>query len=116
LSAANWIPVGSGQGRLNPAVSAGTTHNYTPAGWGPAIDVLDIDASMGDATITGLAAGYNGQRVVVTQVGSSILTLAALGSSLPANQFRLPTDYTLLTNMSVQLQYSTGAGLWIAIP
>jgi hypothetical protein len=87
-----------------------------PTGWGPSVDVLDIDASMGNATITGLKAGYNGQRVVVTNVGTSVLTLAALGSSLPANQFRLPTDYTLLQYMSLQLQYSTGAGLWIAIP
>jgi hypothetical protein len=116
VSAANWIPVGSGQGRLNPTVAAGTTHNYEPTGWGPSVDVLDIDASMGNATITGLKAGYNGQRVVVTNVGTSVLTLAALGSSLPANQFRLPTDYTLLQYMSLQLQYSTGAGLWIAIP
>lgn len=113
---AGWIPLGSGQGRLNPMVAAGTTHNYTPTGWGPSVDVLDINASSGDATITGLLAGYNGQRVVVTNVGSSTLILAALGSSLPANQFRLPVDYYLLTNMSVQLQYSTGAGLWIAMP
>lgn len=116
VGAANWIPLGSGQGRLNPTVAAGTTHNYQPTNWGPSVDVLDIDASAGNATITGLKAGYNGQRVVVTNVGTSVLTLAALGSSLPANQFRLPTDYTLLQYMSLQLQYSTGAGLWIAIP
>ncbi len=117
-TAENWIPVGSGMGYLTAMVPAGTSHDLDPVGWGPAVDVLDIDISAGSAVVTGLAAGYNGQRVIVTPVngGANTLTLAALTGSAPANQFRVPADMTFPNNNSIQLQYSTGAGLWIVMP
>lgn len=116
--AANWIPVGSGQGYITAMVPAGTSHDLDPTDWGPAVDVLDVDISAGNATVTGLAAGYNGQRVVLTPVngGSNTLTLAALTGSAPANQFRVPADMIFLNNNSIQLQYSTGVGCWIVMP
>jgi hypothetical protein len=117
-SAANWIPVGSGQGYITATVPAGISHDLDPTDWGPAVDVLDIDISAGSATVTGLAAGYNGQRVVVTPVngGANTLTLAALTGSAPANQFRVPADMIFPNNNSIQLQYSTGVGCWIVMP
>lgn len=118
VSAADWIPQGSGQGYVTTSVPAGTSHDLDPVGWGPAVDVLDVDISAGNATVTGLRAGYNGQRVVLTPVngGSNYLTLAALTGSAPANQFRVPADMIFPNNNSIQLQYSTGVGLWIVMP
>ena len=117
-SAANWIPVGSGQGYITATVPAGISNDLDPTDWGPAVDVLDIDISAGNAVVTGLAAGYNGQRVVVTPVngGANTLTLAALTGSAPANQFRVPADMIFPNNNSIQLQYSTGVGCWIVMP
>lgn len=116
--ALNWIPVGSGQGYITAMVPAGISNDLNPTGWGPAVDVLDVDISAGNATVTGLRAGYNGQRVVVTPVngGSNLLTLAALTGSSAANQFRVPADMIFPNNNSIQLQYSTGVGKWIVMP
>jgi hypothetical protein len=115
---AGWVPLGGGQGYITATVPAGTSHDLNPSGWGPSIDVLDVDISAGNAVVTGLQAGYNGQRVVITPVngGSNTLTLAALTGSAPANQFRVPADMIFLNNNSIQLQYSTGVGLWLVMP
>lgn len=117
-TALNWIPMGSGQGYITTSVPTGTSHDLDPVGWGPAVDVLDIDISAGSATVTGLRAGYNGQRVIITPVngGGNLLTLAALTGSSPANQFRVPADMLFPNNNSIQLQYSTGVGKWIVMP
>jgi len=117
-TAEDWIPVGSGQGYLTVAVPAGTSHDLDPAGYGPSTDVIDIDISAGNATVTGLKAGYNGQRIVATPVNGpgNLLTLAALTGSDPANQFRVPADMIFPNNNSIQLQYSTGVGCWIVMP
>lgn len=115
---AGWIPLGGGQGYITTTVPAGTSHDLNPTGWGPSVDVLDIDISAGSAVVTGLAAGYNGQRVVITPVngGSNTLTLPALTGSAPANQWRVPADMIFLNNNSIQIQYSTNVGCWMVLP
>jgi hypothetical protein len=118
MTAEDWIPLGSGQGYITAMVPAGTSHDLDPTGWGPSVDVLDVDISAGSAVVTGLSAGYNGQRVVMTPVngGGNTLTLPALTGSAPANQWRVPADMIFLNNNSIQLQYSTGVGCWIVMP
>jgi hypothetical protein len=115
---AGWIPQGTGQGYITAMVPAGTSHDLNPTGWGPSVDVLDIDISAGSAVVTGLRAGYNGQRVVITPVngGGNTLTLPALTGSSPANQWRVPADMIFLNNNSIQVQYSTGVGAWLVMP
>lgn len=113
-----WIKfTPSGTGYLNTTIPSGSSNNYDASGnFTISIGVLDIDPSAGDATITGLKAGYDGQRVIITNINAThSLVLAALnGSSSVANQLRLPADITLLQYGSITLQYSTGAGKWLA--
>lgn len=113
-----WIPQGSGQGYVTASVPAGTSHDLNPVGWGPSVDVLDIDISAGNAVVTGLKAGYNGQRVVITPVNGpgNTLSLPALTGSSAANQWRIPSDMLFLNNNSIQIQYSTGVGKWLVMP
>jgi hypothetical protein len=116
---AGWIPQGAaGAGYLSVSVPAGTSNDFTPVGWGAAVGVLDVDISAGDATVTGFAAGYDGQRVVVTPVngGANTLTLAALTGSSAANQLRAAVSMSFPSNNSVQIQYSAGVGKWLVLP
>jgi hypothetical protein len=113
-----WVfftPAGSGY--LSTLIPSGTSNNYTAGGnLTPSIGILDIDPSLGDATITGFVAGSDVQRVIISNISASHnLTLAALNTgSSAANRIRLPSDLTLLPNSSVTLQYSVGAGKWLA--
>jgi len=117
-SGTGWIffaPAGSSY--LSTTIPAGTSNNYTADGdFTPSVGVLDIDPSMGDATITGFVAGADVQRVIISNISSTHnLVLASLnGGSSAANQIRLASDLTLLPNMSITLQYSAGAGKWLA--
>jgi hypothetical protein len=79
--------------------------------------VLNVDTSAGDVTFTGFVAQRDGQRIYLTNVGTSgyLLTLAALAGSSALNQIRVPTDLSAITNQTYVLQYSTGAGKWILV-
>ncbi len=120
VSAAGWVgwkPTGSLY--LSSTVPAGTSNNYTVGGdFNGSVNTLDLDPSGGNATVTGLTPGVEGQLVLVSNInGANNLTLAAnAGGSLAANRFRMITDITLLPGMSMQIQYSVGAGSWIGIP
>lgn len=113
-----WIKfTPSGTNYLSTTIPSGSSNNYNAGGnFTISVGVLDIDPQAGNATITGLAAGYDGQRVIITNINASnSLILAALnGGSSAANQLRLPADITLLQYGSLTLQYSTGAGKWLA--
>lgn len=113
---AGWVgstPRGSGYISVVPA--AGNNNNYAPTGYNSSTNVLDLNPTGGDAIITGIAAGTDGQRLILTNVNAthSVVLSSMNASSSAANQLRLATDITLLTGMSVPIQYSTGAGLWI---
>jgi hypothetical protein len=112
--AAGWIALTAGGEYLSVAVSSGTTHNFAPAGLTPAVSYLDLDTTAGNATITGIDGGFNGRKLVITNVGVNLLTLAALTGSSAANQFRLPSDFFVVQNQSVALEYVDGVLKWIA--
>ena len=114
---AGWISfTPQGSGYLSVNIPSGNSNNYSPTGFNKSVGVLDINPNSASSTITGIAAGTNNQRILITNINASNpLILSALnGSSSSANQLRLPADITLLQYGSITLQYSTGAGLWLA--
>lgn len=112
--AVGWIALTAGGEYLSIAVAAGTTHNFNPAGLTPAVSYLDLDTTAGNATITGIDGGFNGRKLIITNVGANLLTLAALTGSSASNQFRLPSDFFIVQNQSVALEYVEGVLKWIA--
>ena len=114
VGAAGWIALTSGGEYLSIAVAAGSTHDFMPAGLTPAVSYLDLDTSAGNATITGIDGGFNGRKLIITNVGANLLTLSITGSSAPGNQFRLPSDFAIVQNQSVAIEYVEGIQKWIA--
>jgi len=95
---------------------SGTNANYTVAGQMAAgVRFIELSPAAAGCVITGLQAGTNGQDVTITCLTASGLTLNALdGTSLGANQFRLPANFTLSQYNSQTFKYSTAIGLWVA--
>lgn len=112
--AIGWIALTAGGEYLSTTAAAGSTHDFNPAGFTPAVSYIDIDTTAGNATITGIDGGFNGRKLVITNTGANLLTLAITGSSAPANQFRLPSDFFVVQNQSVALEYVAGITKWIA--
>lgn len=113
-TAVGWIALTAGGEYLSVAVSAGSNHDFNPVGLTPAVSYLDLDTTAGNATLTGIDGGFNGRKLVITNVGANLLTLAITGSSAPENQFRLPSDFFVVQNQSVALEYVEGVQRWIA--
>ncbi len=111
-----WRPTGGNY--LAVTAAAGVTNNVAPTGFNGSTLTMDVDPSAGDATWTGLLAGSEGQRLVMTNVNAtySLTLVAASGSSTAANRFRCVSDILLLPGLTIQAQYSVGAGKWIVIP
>lgn len=110
------LATGVGYGSIT--LAAGNNNNVALPG---ALDyIIDLDASAGDAVVTGLVAQANGQRVTLRRKDSTsnTLSLASLsGSSSSANQFQivsaglgLPVQYAVVT-----LQYSSTLGYWVQV-
>lgn len=108
----------TGVGYASITLTAGNNNNVALPG---ALDyIIDLDASAGDAVLTGLVAQGNGQRVTLRRKDSTgnTLSLASLsGSSSSANQFQivaaalgLPVQYAVVT-----LQYSSTLGYWMQV-
>lgn len=112
--ASGWIALTAGGEYLSVAVSTGTTHNLMPPGFTPAVSYLDLDTTAGNATVDGIDGGFNGRKLIITNTGANLLTLAALTGSSAANQFRLPSDFFVVQNQSVALEYVEGIQKWIA--
>jgi hypothetical protein len=103
--------------RVVYASPAGPNNNVAPPGFDANTRYLDVDTTAGAAQWTGLLAGANGQRVVVTPIGAGSLRLDALaGGSVAANQFRAAANTMLITNLSTEIEYSSGVGKWLVIP
>jgi hypothetical protein len=90
--------------------AAGSTNNYSPAGFTSSVTVLDVDLGAGDATLTGLVPtdGWaNGQDVIIRNkhASNSLTLVAESASSTAANRFALPFDLTLTPGGSVRGKY-----------
>jgi hypothetical protein len=116
---AGWIDgVPAGAGYLDDVLTAGSHNNLSPTGFGPEVAFLDLDISAGNATVTGLAGGADGQTVTITPINhaSNTLTLTSLDTnSAAANRFRLSTSVILTQYVPQTLRYSTTLDLWIPI-
>lgn len=110
------MPLGS---YLSSTIGAGTTNDFTPAGFSSSVGRLDIDPNAGASTINGLLAGSDGQLLVICNIDAvNNLTLAnqAAGSSA-ANRFRGPgADLTLLPFNAVWAVYYAGSvNRWVLV-
>lgn len=77
---------------------------------------LLVDTTAGDATITGIAAGTDGQLCVVTNQGPNLLTLAdSNAASLAANRLYGVTDITSPPKGSMLLSYSATLLKWVMV-
>lgn len=110
-----WTPyslIASPTGVQTTVLAAGATNNLAlTAGTG----FLDLSPTSGAADVTGIAAGTDGQLLVVTNIhASNSVTLDALNAgSVAANRLRLPADLTILQYSNITLRYSTSLALWI---
>lgn len=99
-------------GELTFTASAGANNNVSFG----AYNRLLVDTSAGAASITGIQAGDNGQLCVVTNQGSSDLTLVVQSaSSTAANRLYGITDLTLPQFGSKLLQYSNTLTRWVIV-
>jgi hypothetical protein len=99
-------------GELAFTAAAGANNNVALGSY----NRLLVNTNAGVATITGIAAGSNGQLCVVTNQGSNDLTLAVQsGSSTAANRLYGVTDLTLPAFGSKLLSYSTTLSRWVIV-
>lgn len=83
---------------LAPAtLSAGATNNYNPAGFGTGVGRMDITPGAGGSNLTGLAAGADGQIVLICNISATdTLTLNNQNAGSSAvNRFRFSGDLAL---------------------
>lgn len=100
-------------GLVATAITAGAHNDYSPVGFGPTVGFLDLSPAA-DANITGIAAGGDGQQLIVTNLSAHNLTLNSLnGGSMAQNQLRIVADLTLGTNNSARFVYSVALALWV---
>lgn len=103
-----WVPFAAAAQPLGVqsfAPIAGTTATLTLS---TGVGFLDCTPA-GDATITNLSAGYDGQNLIVSNLHATrLLTLSSVGN------MRLPFDMTLTLNGGQRLTYSAALAKWIA--
>jgi hypothetical protein len=111
-------------GRYTYASAAGQVNNVTPAtpaGWpGMQSARLIVTLPSGVANWTGLAAGNDGQEILLVNTDTANnLTLNNLNAgSLAANQFLCPNNFDLILSptTSILLTYDGTLALWILTP
>jgi hypothetical protein len=108
-----WAMPGSGGGAsigpLQTYVATAGANNNVPALAN--IGRLDVDTTAGAANITGIAAGFDGQLLIVRCIGANpkYLTLNSMNAgSSAANQLQLPADLTLPQYDGILLCYYGG--------
>lgn len=96
--------------------AAGANNDYTASGqFSPAVGFVDL-APTADCNITGLAAGGNGQIVIITNLSAHQMILNALNTgSATANRFRMAADQILTQNNSRAFKYSTTLAKWVML-
>lgn len=105
--------------RVSAVLAAGANNNLTPLGQAiQAIGMIDLDSTAGVANITGLAAGYDGQRITIRLTTASAVTLNnANGGSTASNQFAGAGDQVLAQGLAVDIVYYAGSvNRWVFVP
>lgn len=99
-------------GIISPSAITVSQNNYSPAGLDNAA-VLRLTATA-VVSITGLAGGYGGRRIVMINIGTLPITLVNQSlSSISANRFFTGTsDTTIVGNNSASLIYDDASGYW----
>ena len=93
-------------------LSAGANNNVQIF---PTTGFLDFTAPS-SASITGITAGFDGQEIIITNVGVPQVTVKEFNAgSIATNQIRVPFDITLTQNNSILLKYSVALGLWVGV-
>jgi hypothetical protein len=105
--------------RVTAVLAAGANNNLTPSGQAiQAIGMIDLDSTAGVANITGLAAGYDGQRITLRLTTASAVTLNnANGGSSASNQFSGTGDSVLAQGLAIDIVYYAGSvNKWVFVP
>lgn len=100
-------------GVISPAaLPAGNTNDYTPAGLAGA-SVIRLTGNSAGSVLTGIAAQPNGTVLIVSNIGTGLITLLGSNSgSLTANQFENVAPLWLFPGQSTGLQYDTTSLGW----
>lgn len=106
---ANWIsstPILS-----TSAPTIGTHADNVLAG--PSDFFLDVSTAAGAITLNGFIAQRDGQRLVISNTGASLLTIGLGGTA--ANQMRNSSAITLSQFDSITIQYCTALLRWVQV-
>jgi hypothetical protein len=97
-------------------VPAAANNDYNVNGqMGAAVGFIDLTPTT-ICNISGLAAGFDGQIIVITNLSAFQMTLNSLSSnSQPQNRFRMAADFILTQNNGKSFKYSASIGLWVAL-
>lgn len=110
---------GGAGGYLACTVPSGTSNDFDPgAPWPSGVGRLDLDASLGNATLTGLIAGSDGQIVYLSNIDPSFSIVLANQNtgSAAANRFRTVDDLTLVPGDTLVILYYGGAvNRWVIV-
>ncbi|MGX5801425.1 hypothetical protein ACWGS9_09290, partial [Bradyrhizobium sp. Arg314] len=100
-------------GIISPtALAAGATNDYNPTGLASA-SVLRITGNAGGSVLTGIAAQPSGTVLILSNIGTSLITIAGRNAnSLAANQFQNISAIGLWPGQSTPIQYDVTSGGW----
>lgn len=109
-----WLPFWPAAESTTQALTlaSGTTHDQAiTAG----IGFLDITANAAGSTLDGIVAPKYAQLLVISSVGTGVLTLGARTGSTAANQFRLAAALTFPQWGSQSFRYSLASAIWVPL-
>jgi hypothetical protein len=113
----DWVafnPLSNPYGRQLAVVAAGSVTDFAlDSGAG----VLDLNPTTGACDFGGVAGGFDGQLLTITNINASnpINILPFDGGSSAGNQFRLSDTFSLLQYQSMTFRKSAAAGFWVPL-
>lgn len=99
-------------------LAAGANNNLVPTGsLNAGVGRIDLDSSAGVANITGLIAGFDGQRLVLRNSGANAITININnGGSASANQFSSVSDVVVGALQAIEVMYFAGTlNKWVVV-
>lgn len=99
-------------GAISPPTLTGDVNNYAPTGFATAT-ILRLTCDPTDRSITGIAGGVAGKIIVITNVGSSLITLVGQSPSSDAeNRIAVNGNVVLAAGQGIALFYEGTESLW----